>query len=76
MANLHPASTEVVSWAQSLGGLLTVLRKRYGSVADMLEHPDWDEGKTPLALALITSVHKELGKFQSEMESHVNEKCG
>ncbi len=40
------ASDEFIVWAESLSRMLTSLRTSYGTTEDMLECPDWNEGKT------------------------------
>ena len=71
-----PASDEFVAWAQSLSGMLTTIRTKFGSVADMVEHPAWDEGRTRYALALVKSLHDHLGKIDQELSEHVQDKYG
>jgi hypothetical protein len=74
MTARHAASDEFLVWAQSLSGMLTRLRTRYGSVEEMLEHPDWDEGKNEYLLQLIRLLHMDLGKMAEEMGAHVQSK--
>lgn len=70
------ASDEFVAWAQSLGGMLTKMRTQYGSMAEMVESPEWDEGRTERALALIKSLCSQLAKIEEELTIHVNDKYG
>ena len=70
------ASDEFVVWAQSLSGMLTTMRTQYGSMAEMVEHRDWDEGKTQYAMVLIRSLHKHIAQIDRELSHHVEEKFG
>ena len=40
MKKKFPASDEYVVWAHSLSGMLTNIKTTYGSVGEMVEHPD------------------------------------
>ena len=75
-ARKFPASDEFIAWAQSLSGMLTKLRTEYGSVAEMVEHPAWDEGRTQYALSLIKSLHNHMAQIDAELSRHVKEKFG
>ena len=70
------ASDEFIAWAQSLSGLLTTMRTEYGSMPEMVESPEWDEGRTMLALSLVKSLSTHLAKIEKEFASHVNDKYG
>jgi hypothetical protein len=74
MPRKFAASDEFIAWAQSLSGMLTKLRTEYGSIAEMVEHPAWDEGKTEYAMSLVKSLRKHLSKMDTELSSHVEEK--
>jgi hypothetical protein len=63
MTKRFPASDEFIVWAQSLSGMLTRIRTEYGGVDQMLEHPDWDEDKTPYVVQLVKSLHEHLGEI-------------
>lgn len=70
------ASDEFMAWATSLSGMFTKIRTEYGSVAEMVESPEWDEGRTERALILIKSLHTQLAKIEKELTIHVNQKYG
>jgi hypothetical protein len=70
------ASNEFVRWAESIGGMLTKITTKYGSISAMVEHSDWDEGKTCYALSLLQSLRREISKIDKELASHVAEKFG
>lgn len=74
MARKHTASEEFVVWAQSLSGMLTTLRNHYGTTEEMLEHHDWDEGKSEYLLQLVQCLHSDLRKLDEEMSEHVKAK--
>jgi hypothetical protein len=76
VSNRYPASDEFIVWAQSLSGMLTKMRTEYGSVAEMVEGPDWDEAKTDLALKLLKTLRTNLVKVEKELANHVNGKFG
>lgn len=76
MPRRFPASDEFIVWAQSLSGMLTTMNTTYGGIAEMVEHPDWDEGKTQYALSLIKSLHVHLERIDLELTNHVREKYG
>lgn len=76
MSRKFAASDEFIAWAQSLSGCLTTIRAKHGSIVDMVESPQWDEGKTQYALALIQSLHIHLSHLDSELTTHVHEKFG
>jgi hypothetical protein len=76
MAKNFPASDEFIAWAQSLSGMLTNIRTEYGGIAEMVEHPAWDEAKTQFAVALIKSLHSHLAQIDAELTNHVQEKFG
>ena len=72
----YPASDDVVVWLQSLSGMLTRVKTQYGSFPEMVEHPDWDEGRTDLVLRLIGSLREHLQNVEKELSDHVNGKFG
>jgi transcription termination factor NusB len=74
MVQRHLASEEFVVWAQSLSGMLTMFRTSYGSIEEMLEHSDWDEGKTEYLLQLVQGLHSDLKKLDKEISDHVKTK--
>jgi len=42
----------------------------------MVEHHEWDEGKTNLALNLLVGLSKEIDNVKKELSRHVAEKFG
>lgn len=76
MTKQFSASDEFIVWAQSLSGMLTRIRTQYGSLAEMLESPEWDENKTEYAVRLMKSLHSHLRDIETEMSSHAREKYG
>ena len=74
--NTFTASDEFVAWAQSLSAMLTTIRVKYGSVAEMVEHATWDEGKTQYAVVLVKALHEHLAQMDTELSDHVKEKFG
>lgn len=70
------ASDEFIAWAQSLSGLLTTMRTEYGSMPEMVESPNWDEGRTNLALSLVKSLRAQLATIEQELAIHVADKYG
>lgn len=71
-----PASDEFITWAQSLSGMLTTIRTRFGSMPEMVESHEWDEGRTQIALSLITSLKARLAQIEKELADHVSDKYG
>jgi len=71
-----PASDEFIVWAQSLSGMLTKIRTEFGSMPEMVESTEWDEGRTQYALALLKSLNKHLSETTEELAIHVAEKFG
>lgn len=74
MGRRHLASDEFIVWAQSLSGMLTMLRTSYGSTVEMLEHPDWNDGKSEYLLQLVRCLHSDLRTLDEEMSEHVETK--
>lgn len=72
----YPASDEFLAWAQSLSAMLTRLRTTYGTVAELIEHPEWDEGKTEYAEQLVKSLRKHIHDVEMEFRKHVSGKSG
>jgi len=75
-AQAFVASDEFIVWAQSLGGMLTRMETEYGGIAEMVEHPAWDEGRTTYALHLLQSLCKHIAQVERELHIHVEEKTG
>ena len=69
------ASDDLITWASSLSAMLTTIRTRYHSGAEMLESPEWDEARTLHALQMIHGIQSSLKQLESEMRDHVNDKC-
>jgi hypothetical protein len=76
MSKRYPTSDEFIVWAQSLSGMLTKMRTEYGSISEMVERPDWDDGKTDLALKLLKTLRTNLTRVEKELANHVNSKFG
>jgi hypothetical protein len=76
MTKKFAASDEFIVWAQSLSGMMTKIKTQYGSIADMVENSSWDEGKTPIALSLVKSLHRHVREIDKELSRHVSEKLG
>jgi hypothetical protein len=74
--NNHPASDDVIVCLRSLSGTLTRIKTEYGSFPEMVEHPDWDEGRTDLALRLIGALREHLEQIEMELSNHVQGKFG
>jgi hypothetical protein len=74
MAQRHIASDEFLVWAESLSGMLTSLRTTYGTTEELLEHADWDEGKTEYLLRLVHCLRADLTALSEEMKEHVKTK--
>jgi hypothetical protein len=74
MSQRRIASDEFIVWAESLSGMLTSLRTSYGTTEEMLEHPDWNEGKTGYLLQLVHCLHTDLTMLDEEMSEHVKAK--
>jgi hypothetical protein len=70
----HSASDEVVTWIESLAGLLMKIDTTYGGVAEMLERPDWDAGRTAYAKQLLDGLCDRLQQVRQEFQDHVAEK--
>ncbi len=76
MNSKFKVSNDFIAWAQSLSGMLTTMRKEYGSMEEMVERADWDEGKTRFACSLIQNLHANLGEIEKELSRHVTDKYG
>lgn len=76
MTRRYPASDEYVIWAQSLSGMLTKIKTTYGGIGEMVEHRDWDEGKTQYFLQLVKGLHRHLKSIDKELSDHVAGKAG
>jgi hypothetical protein len=74
MTQRHLASDEFTAWAQSMSGMLTRLRTSYGSTEEMLEHHDWNDGKSEYLLQLVKSLHSDLRTLDEEMSEYVTTK--
>lgn len=76
MSTAYPDSDAFIAWAQSLSAMITRIRTAHGSAAEMLESPGWNDGKTALALSLVSGLKKEVTALHKEMRDHVQEKFG
>ena len=70
----HPASDEVIVWLESLSGMLTQIDTKYGGIAELVEHPDWDENRTSYACKLIRALHARIRDVDLELSDHVQGK--
>jgi hypothetical protein len=75
MSQRRIVSDEFIVWAESLSGMLTSLRTSYGSTEEMLEHSDWNEGRTEYLLQLVQCLHSDLRRLDEEMSEHVKAKA-
>lgn len=76
ISHRFPASDDFIAWAHSLSGMLAKMHTRYGTIAEMIEHPEWDESQTEYAISIIKSLCEHLNQIDEELSSHVNEKFG
>src|ERR1043165_7232852 len=65
----YPAADDVIVWLKSLSGMLTRVRTQYGSFPEMVEHPDWDGGRTEFALNLIKSLRDTSSRWKRSLHS-------
>jgi hypothetical protein len=72
----HPASNDVIGCLQALSGMLTRVKTKYGSFPEMIEHPDWDEARTGMAIRLIKSLREHMEAVEKELDDHVTGKFG
>ena len=71
-----PASDSTSRLLNGLSGLMTTIATKYGSIEEMVEHPDWDEGKTDFCLSLIKAIHRNIREMDEGLSRHVKEKYG
>ena len=71
-----PASHSVIRMLTNLSGLMTKIKTTYGSIEEMIEHPDWDEGKTEFCLSLTKAIHRNIQEMDEGLSRHVKEKYG
>lgn len=53
------------NYMQGLSGLLTKMQVKYGSVPEMIESADWDQGRTDYALTLLDAISVNIQKMQT-----------
>ena len=70
------ATTQLLNWMHGLSGCLTRLKTEYGSLAEMIEHQDWDDNRTQYAAQLLESLAGEMAEAAEEVRNHVNGKFG
>lgn len=70
------ASDQFIVWLQSVSGMLTTIRTEYGSVEELLEHPEWDESRTILTQSLVNALHAHIREIDEELTEHVSQKYG
>ena len=77
MTPRYTASDEFIAWAQSVSGLLTTIKTKYGGVEEMVERPDWDGARTEFALSLLRGfLLRNISKMEKELADHVKGKAG
>jgi len=52
------------------------MKTKYRNIVEMVEHREWDEGKTTYALAIVKSLHTHIAHLDAELSCHVEEKFG
>jgi hypothetical protein len=72
--NSHAASDSYLRWAESVSGMLTGIKTEYGTVGQMLEDANWDDGKTDYAVRLTLALRDTITKIAAEMTGHVQGK--
>ncbi|MBM79936.1 MAG: hypothetical protein CMJ78_05000 [Planctomycetaceae bacterium] len=72
----NKATNEVLNWMHGLSGFFTKMRSDYGTISQMLEHPDWDENRTEYTKTLMESLAAELTTAAKEIREHVDSKFG
>jgi len=70
----HPASDEFIVWLESLSGMLTQVDTKYGGIAELVEHSDWDENRTLHVCNLIRALHVHIREVDLELSDHVHGK--
>jgi hypothetical protein len=70
------ASDQFIAWLQSVSGMLTTIKNDYGSVEQLVEHPEWDESRTLLAHRLVNTLHLHIREIDEELTEHVSQKYG
>ncbi len=65
-------SDEIITWLESLTGFLAHIDARYGGVAELLEHPEWDASQSRYAIALLKGLEKDISQATKEFSSHVD----
>lgn len=70
------ASDQFIVWLQSVSGMLTTIKNEYGSIEQLVEHPEWDEGRTLLAQRLVNALHSHIREIDEELTEHVSQKYG
>ena len=53
----YPASDEFESWLGNLSGMPTRIETEYGAISELVERPNWDDGRTLHAVRLIKALH-------------------
>lgn len=56
--------------------MLTTIRTEYGSVEELVEHPEWDESRTLVAQRLVNALHAHIREIDEELTEHVSQKYG
>ncbi len=72
----YMASDEFIVWLESLSGMLTKIKTKYGGIVALVEHPDWDENRTMHAARLVRALRHHLRSIDEELTDYVKEKFG
>lgn len=64
------ASDAFIRWAESVSGMLTTIKTKYGGVAKMLGDPLWDDSKSQYARKLVSALRDHISRISAEMHEH------
>ena len=65
------ASDEVIGWIESVAGFVAHIRTNYGSVSELIEHPQWDESRSNYAASMLAGLEKEILTLSKQFSDHV-----
>ena len=68
----YPVSNDVISWIESVTGLLAHIRITYGGVPELIEHPQWDQSRSAYAANLLAALKKDVARTEKEFRDHVH----
>ncbi len=71
----YSASDEVIARLQSVSGLLTTIKTKYGGAGQMVERPDCDDARTDFALNMLRSLKANISKVEKELAERVKGKA-